>query len=213
MTCFYNGAACNSTLTAFNDDDWLASTGQVGHLFDGLTYLLQAAQEWRVQSELTLNVTGDHTQVYAMDAAFLRARALFEFFIGQGGNYCHARCLFNLTSQLPTPTNFRQWQNELHIGAMHLQNRHTGGQLTEHGGTSTKDLNQMPVDIARGVLDVWDEFEKALKAQGYTTLYNKAVACREKAKEDSRLIVVHIADRPKAYKDKQSSFATLTTLF
>ena len=86
-------ATCTNVLSTFNEDEWLASTGQAGHLFDGLTYLLQAAQEWKIQKEIDIKSPGYQAQVYSMDSVFLRSRALFEFFLGNGNNYCHARCL------------------------------------------------------------------------------------------------------------------------
>lgn len=202
--------ACDTARATFNVDDWLG-LDPAGHLFDGLAYLLRAAQEWQMQEELNLVADGYLANVYAMDSVFLRARLLFEFFTGQGENYCHARCLFGLPAQLAGPPNFRQWKNELHIGAMHLQDRSTGGQLTEYGGTGLKDLNQMPVDIARGVLDVWHGFEAQLVATHQTALLNKAEKCREQAEEDSRRVVDHVSQRVEAYKNANTS--SLTVLF
>jgi len=64
-------------------DKWLR-TDPAGHLFEGLTYLLQAAQEWQCQRDLRLQLGGYQVQVYAMDSVFLCVRSLFEFFMGEG---------------------------------------------------------------------------------------------------------------------------------
>ena len=92
---------CDAALEGFTGADKWLGTDPAGHLFDGLTYLLQAAQEWQCQRDLRLQLGGTQVQVYAMDSVFLRARSLFEFFMGKGrDNYCHARCLFGLADQL-----------------------------------------------------------------------------------------------------------------
>jgi hypothetical protein len=89
---------CDAAVEGFKPEEWLG-TNPAGHLFDGLTYVLQAAQEWQCQHELHLELGGYQPTVYAMDSVFLRARSLFEFFTGRGPNYCHARCLFGLADQ------------------------------------------------------------------------------------------------------------------
>lgn len=210
--------SCDDAITNFTPAKWLASTGQAGHLFDGLTYLLQAAQEWKLQQELNLNAPGYQAQVYSMDSVFLRARSLFEFFVGTSPRtYCHAQCLFGLSSQLtylkytdPDPSTGVSWEDLLHVGSIHFKNRDNPVQLLALDGTS-KDLNQMVVDFAKGILDVWSGFEAELRTQGHTTLLTMAEACREKAKEDARAVVEHVADRAPVYSVNSSK--TLTTLF
>jgi hypothetical protein len=51
------------------------------HLFNELRWLLAAATEWSIQNQLNLGMVGYDVQVYAMDSAFLHARALFEFVV------------------------------------------------------------------------------------------------------------------------------------
>jgi hypothetical protein len=96
-----------------------------------------------------------------MDSVFLRARSLFEFFMGEGReNYCHARCLFGLSNQLyydrytrrPRGSN-SSWKDVLHYGSIHIQDRGNPVQLDGYNG-DLKDLSEMPVDFARGMLDV-----------------------------------------------------------
>ncbi|HZM63753.1 MAG TPA: hypothetical protein VFB59_01320 [Candidatus Saccharimonadales bacterium] len=207
QTCFKNSITCNAALNGFNSSDWLAYTGQVGHLFDGLTYLLQAAQEWQLQKDLKLELVGYQAQVYAMDSVFLRARSLFEFFAGEGRPYCHARCLFDLDDQLEYPKyavkdgsqHPELWENILHVGSLHFQNRATTRQLIGYDGTN-KDLNEMPADFAKGILDVWQEFEDALNVKGYQQLHGMAEACRNKAIEDAGRVFDSVVQRTKAYE-------------
>src|SRR6478736_7770299 len=75
---------CDAALEGFTGADKWLGTDPAGHLFDGLTYLLQAAQEWQCQRDLRLQLGGYQVQVYAMDFVFLCARSLFEFFMGEG---------------------------------------------------------------------------------------------------------------------------------
>jgi hypothetical protein len=210
-TCHYRQGrrptTCDTAIASFTPDKWLASTGQVGHLFDDLTYLLQAAQEWQLQKDLKLELSGYQVQVYAMDSVFLRARSLFEFFVGVSPRtYCHARCLFGLTSQLtyakytgPNPTIGVSWEDVLHVGSIHLKNRDNPVQLEALDGT-LKDLNQMPVDFAKGILVVWGDFEAELQAQGHTQLHQMAEDCRDKAKEDAGNVFDSILQRAKTYE-------------
>ena len=72
---------CDAAIVGFTADKWLR-TDPAGHLFEGLTYLLQAAQE--CQRDLRLQLGGYQVQVYAMDSVFLCVRSLFEFFMGEG---------------------------------------------------------------------------------------------------------------------------------
>jgi hypothetical protein len=199
-------------MASFTEDKWLGTGNPAGHLFDALAWMLRAAQEWRTQKELQLGVGGYHIDVFSMDSTFLRARLLFEFLTGTGKNYCHAECLFGLSSQLARPSWYSTWVDQLHVGAIHLQDRENGGPLTEYGGAALKDLNEMPVDIARGVLQIWKDFEKELSVHN-ASAHVKAVACRQKAEEDSRSVVTEIVGREGAYNKKASDMAGLTILF
>jgi len=212
MNCCYQGNDCDAALAVLNVDDWLGVASPAGHLFDGLAWLLRAAQEWQTQFELNLAVSGYSVQVYAMDSVLLRARTLFEFFTGTGKNYCHAHCFFNLTAQIPRPTNFTNLNNALHQSSLHLQNRSKTKQLRSHDGKTLKDLNLMPPDIARAVIDIWHNFETELQNTG-SACYSKAKLCRQQAEQDSREIVKSVALRSGAYSMLGGSPISLTTLF
>lgn len=208
---------CDAAIAGFTTDKWLR-TDPAGHLFDGLTYLLQAAQEWQCQRDLRLELGGYQVKVYAMDSVFLRARSLFEFFTGKGrDNYCHARCLLGLPDQLtysrytrhPSGAN-SSWKHVLHYGSIHIQDRDSPVQLGGYNG-DFKDLNEMPVDFARGILDVWEDFENELKAAGDTQLHQMAQACKEQAKHDARNVFDSVARRAAKYSDKAG--AAMTKLF
>ncbi|WP_280314733.1 hypothetical protein [Nocardia wallacei] len=212
--------SCDTAIASFTPDKWLASTGHAGHLFDGLTYLLQAAQEWQLQKELELELSGYQVQTYAMDSAFIRARSLFEFFVGESKRtYCHARCLFGLNGQLTYPKYLDRnanpgantgWEDVLHVGSIHLKNRDNPVKVVGHDGT-LKDLNQMPVDFAKGILDVWSDFERALQALGHTQLHNMAEACKDQAKKDAGQVFDSIVQRADKYT--HASIGRLKPLF
>ena len=203
---------CDNVMTSFTEEKWLGIGQPAGHLFDALAWMLRAAQEWKTQEELKLGVGGYHIEIFSMDSTFLRARLLFEFLTGTGRNYCHARCLFNLSGQLSRPSWYSAWVDQLHVGAMHLQDRENSSSLTEYGGTAQKDLNKMPVDIARGVLQIWNDFETELNIHN-PSAHSKAVVCRQKAEEDSRSVVTEIARREAAYHKKAPDISGLTILF
>jgi hypothetical protein len=195
---------CDAALEGFTGADKWLGTDPAGHLFDGLTYLLQAAQEWQCQRDLRLQLGGTQVQVYAMDSVFLRARSLFEFFMGKGrDNYCHARCLFGLADQLSCHRYTRRpnganssWKDVLHYGSIHMKDRDNPVQLAGYDG-DLKDLNAMPVDFAKGILDVWKDFEEELTAD--TQLHQMAQACKEQAKQDARNVFDSVADRAAKY--------------
>ena len=62
------------------------------HLFNELRWLLNAATEWSIQGQLNLQICGYDIQVYAMDSAFIHARALFEFFVKKKPSKNHYSC-------------------------------------------------------------------------------------------------------------------------
>jgi hypothetical protein len=205
---------CDAAIAGFTADKWLR-TDPAGHLFEGLTYLLQAAQEWQCQRDLRLQLVGYQVQVYAMDSVFLRTRSLFEFFMGKGrDNYCHAQCLFGLTDQLSydrytsrTSGVNSSWKDVLHYGSIHIQDRDSPVQLVGYNG-DLKDLNDMPVDFARGILDVWEDFENELEVVGETQLHQMAQACKEQAKQDARNVVDSVAQRAAKYDGVSTSAVT-----
>ncbi len=91
-----------------------------------------------------------------------------------------------------------------------LKNRDNPAKLVGHDGT-LKDLNQMPVDFAKGILDVWSDFEVELQAQGHTHLHNMAEACKDQAKKDAGNVFDSIVQRADAYKN--ASAGKLNRLF
>ena len=206
----------------FNANDWLGLK-PAGHLFYELTWLLRAAQEWQVQSDLNIDLGGYSLQLYAMDAVFLRARALFEFFLGKGSPYCHAQCLFRLDSQLEYPLyddgsprasrTPKLWSDVMHIGSVHLKNRtRPAGRMAGRGGAD-KDLNQMPVEIAHGVVDVWEKFEAALGTKGYVAEQKMAKACLEQAIKDASAVVDSVSARSEKYAARSGRFPKITRLW
>ena len=218
--CQYRGRdpnTCDAAILSFTPHKWLG-TDPAGHLFDGLTYLLQAAQEWQCQRDLGLQLVGYQVQVYAMDSVFLRARSLFEFFTGKGPNYCHVRCLFGLTDQLTYARYTSQlggpkssWKHVLHDGSIHIQDRDNPVRLEARDGGLTRDLNGMPADIAEGILDVWNIFERELGRSRDGQLLRMAQACREEAKQAAGNVHDRVAQRAAGYGNKAGS--KLTKLF
>jgi hypothetical protein len=198
-------------------DAWLG-LNPAGHLFNELTWLLRAAQEWQVQSDLALELKGYGTQVYAMDAVFLHARPLFEFFLGNGRNYCHAQCFFGLDSQLEYELyadgtgDPKLWANMLHVGSMHLQNRTAVNKVVDIDGTE-KDLKEMPPDFAKGMVELWERFEAALSAKGLSTALTLATECRKQAIKDANAVVDSVAARAKTYSTKVTPTLAVTRLF
>ncbi|CAM4361821.1 hypothetical protein NONI108955_22655 [Nocardia ninae] len=123
-------------------------------------------------------------------------------------NYCHAHCLFGLTNQFGyakyqpaqgVVSTTTDWADVLHVGSIHLKDRGRPVQLVGHDGT-LKDLNQMPGDFAKGILDVWVDFETELQAQGHAQLHGMAEACRVKAVEDAGNIFDSVMQRAGAYQ-------------
>lgn len=206
---------CTKVLQTGNLDPltWLRLQ-PAGHLYDGLTWLLRAAQEWDLQRQLALGAPGYNVQVIAMDSVFLRARTLFEFFLGTGSNYAHAECLFGLGSTLSyskysssSMPGVKSWKYALHNASVHLQDRDNSAPVTALDGT-TKHLNEMPAEFGRGVLQVWEKFEAELLAGSLEHV--AAQKCRTQAIEDSHDVVDYVACRAGAYRAK---LILLTPLF
>jgi len=140
-----------------NKEDYLRN-----HLFNDLRWLLHAATEWSIQRQLELNIVGYNVQVYAMDSAFLHARALFEFFVQPtGGNYYSVE---QFVGAPLTSSDYKDdktgWKGPLHAHLMHAQDRSKPRKLQSPDGP--KDLNEMPVYFAHEILRLWKEFEQEL---------------------------------------------------
>jgi hypothetical protein len=136
------------------------------HLFNELRWLLAAATEWYVQHTLKLGMDGYHVQVYAMDSACLHSRALFEFFTKPTGlNYYGCDQFLSKGSPLVSSANTKGWEIPLHGFLMHAQDRSSPVKLRTLTGRR-KDLNRMPVDFAKEILRLWEEFELKLGTEG-----------------------------------------------
>ena len=71
----------------------------------------------------------------------------------------------------------------------------------------------MPVDLAMGILDVWNDFETALKDDSHLATLNKAAACRIKAKEDAGNVFDGLKDRYIHYKLDPAEVSKLVKVF
>ncbi len=158
-----------------------------------------------MQCDLGVGLGGYQPQVYAMDSVFLRARSLFEFFLGRSKTHCHAGCLFGLSQSLSYPAYLDRtsssptWEDVLHIGSLHIKDRENAPQLIGIDGTH-KDLNQTPVDFAEGILKVWSDFEAALEAVDKLQ-HNMAAECRERAITDSHAVFDSVDQRADKYTE------------
>jgi hypothetical protein len=159
------------------------------HLFIELSWLLYAATEWSLQNQLKLGIGGYHVQVYAMDSAFLHARTLFEFFV-QPPTSNHYSSKEFLGAELISHNYSANWKDTLHKFLMHAQDRSRPIPLKNTG--VGKDLNQMPVDFAREILRLWEEFESKLgesKEDGDKKLGELARDKRKEAIENAQCVV------------------------
>lgn len=158
------------------------------HLFNELRYLLAAAAEWFVQDQLKLEKPGYEVQVYAMDSAFLHARALFEFFVGKkSGNYYTVAEFLGSGATLPSPSYSGGWEGPLHAHLMHIQDRSRPQKLSSAG--TTKDLKEMPKDFANEILRLWGEFESELEKRGDQQLKELAQQKRKEAVDAANCVV------------------------
>ena len=158
------------------------------HLFVELQWLLYSATEWSIQDKLQLQKDGYQVQVYAVDSAFLHARTLFEFFVKQTTNYHYGVNEF-LSCTLPSE-KYENWEGPLHSFAMHAQDRSKPAPLISSSGL--KDLNQMPVEFAREILRLWEEFENQLSASSCEDdrkLGDLARSKRKEAIENAKCVV------------------------
>lgn len=159
------------------------------HLGNELHWLLRAATEWHVQNTLKLNIPGYHMQVYAMDSAFLHARALFEFFSkNKSGNYYGWD---DFVSNKPNGNLYPgDWSNPLHSNMMHAQDRSTPKQLTSIDGTTKKDLNQMPLEFAKEIVSLWRDFIGVLSEEDLTAS-KTAQQVLDKAIEGAQAVLIN----------------------
>jgi hypothetical protein len=162
------------------------------HLFNELCWLLCAATEWSLQDQLKLEIGGYQVQVYAMDSAFLHARALFEFFAKKKPSNNHYSCKDFLPpgTILNSSSYEDDWAGPLHRGAMHIRDRSGPAPLKSAG--VEKELKEMPVDFANEILSRWIEFERNLEAckiPGYRELGELARKKREEAIKSAACVV------------------------
>jgi hypothetical protein len=160
------------------------------HLFNELRWLLGAATEWSVQDQLKLEIVGYDVQVYAMDSSFAHARSLFECFVKETNNN-HYGCneFLGTNTVLPSP-DYQNWAGVLHKFFVHAQDRSSPKLLMSSG--VAKHLKQMPVDFAREILRLWEEFEKMIAKSGDPrdrVLYELAREKRKEAIENARCVV------------------------
>jgi hypothetical protein len=170
------------------------------HLFNELRWLLHAATEWWIQDRLELNIVGYNVQVYAMDSAFLHARALFEFFVkDKNGNHYGCDVFLPLGNVLESD-KYQKWTRPLHRHLMHIQTRSQPEQLESLSG-EMKDLNKMPVDFASEILRLWKEFEKRLaesNKDGDLELHKLARGKRKEAIDGALCVVNSIVAKQHA---------------
>lgn len=152
------------------------------HLNNELQWLLRAASEWHVQDKLQLKIVGYSVQVYAMDSAFLHARTLFEFFTQRTSPNYYGCDAFHINI-IPSPIYTTNWKDILHSYLMHAQNRSNPRQLASLSGGTSKDLNKMPVDFAKEIIRLWQEFIKLLKASSDTDIQDLAIIATDKLDE------------------------------
>lgn len=151
------------------------------HLFNDLRWLLGAATEWSIQDRLDLGKVGYDVQVYAMDSAFLHARALFEFFVKQKNHHSSSEFLGTV---LNSSSYENDWKRPLHTFLMHAGDRSRPAPLNSSG--VKKDLNRMPVDFALEILKLWKEFEEGLGRSSETGDQELRELARQKRKEAIR---------------------------
>lgn len=139
------------------------------HLENELHWLLRAATEWYIQNNLKVGVDGEHTQVYAMDSAFMHARTLFEFFTHATTRNYYGYDTFHVSMVPPSGGDIstiysQDWSPILHSYLVHAQDRSSPRKLQSHDLTNFKDLNEMPLDFAMEIVRLWREFTVRLGA-------------------------------------------------
>lgn len=138
------------------------------------------------QEQLNHGIVGHDVWVYAMDSAFLHARALFEFFlIRTTDNHYGCNEFLGGAVVLKSDLYTSEWGDALHRFLMHAQDRSTPAPLkTSAGGEKT--LNRMVVEFAREVLRLWEEFEEKLSASNDPENQKLGKLAREKREEAIR---------------------------
>jgi len=117
-----------------------------------------------------------------MDSAFLHARALFEFFVQRTTNNHHGCNEFLGLGAVLTYSNYDNWRRPLHSFLMHAQDRSNPVPLMSRSGV-TEDLNQMPVDFAHEILELWKEFERMLAKSSVPQVQELMKLARAKRQE------------------------------
>jgi hypothetical protein len=165
------------------------------HLYNDLRWLLCAATEWHVQQTINPddNITGQHIKVYAMDSAALHARALLEFFTNHGSNRGGLQSLYGIQS-IASQRYPGDWVRPLNTHLMHAQDRIVGQQLTGFDGITMKDLNRMPVDFGREVVNLWRQFIRHLTSRT-NPLEALAQTTLDRAIAKSALVVTNEVNR------------------
>jgi hypothetical protein len=157
------------------------------HLFNELRWLLCAATEWDIQQKLQQESVA-HISVYTMDASFLHARALFEFFVkGPTGNHYSVK---QFIGTVLDSIYYTDWAHPLHAHLMHAQDRSNPRTLNSPDGP--KDLNEMPVYFSSEILRLWREFEYRLEQSRNPEdrkLHELARNKRKEAIEEARGVV------------------------
>jgi hypothetical protein len=172
------------------------------HLFNELRWLLDAATEWSIQHELALEEEGYQVQVYAMDSAFVHARTLFEFFLKTtSDNYYGVEVFLDPGAKLVSSA-YKSWGPPLHSFLMHAQDRSAPVQLDSP--TGKKDLNLMPVEFAKEVLRLWEEFERELGKRSHHDLETVARGKRLEAIKNTKFVVNSNVAQCHAKKKKKS---------
>ena len=144
------------------------------HLYHELQRLLCPATEELVQQTINPNdsIPGQHIKMYAMDSAALHARALFEFLTSNTVPNHVGIDLYGVNRLASDRYRDRDsdpalgcWSNPLHAFLMHLRDRTVTQRLKSFDRTEMKDLSRMPVDFAREVVELWQEFVRRLRGQ------------------------------------------------
>jgi hypothetical protein len=143
------------------------------HLYDSLRWLLCSVTDWHIQH--TIGHEGEkrfdggpgyYVQVYAMNSAFVHARALLEFLTGAPGSENHLGTDLFGVERIYSELYCEDWRDPLNRYLMHLNERNKDGVVQY---VSTDDdalhLKDMPLDIAREVVKLWREFISRLEDQ------------------------------------------------
>ena len=133
-----------------------------------------------------------------MDSAFVHARALFEFFVQSTTDNYYGSDEF-LGAVLKSDSYTNDWKGSLHSFFMHAQDRSRPSPLKSSG--AEKHLSQMPIDFAREILKLWEEFEEKLGERGDQELHKLAREKRKEAIEKAHCVVTSTAAQQHAERE------------